>query len=64
MAEKYLWKSCIFRNVTGCNNFSKDFLHFNEADSSKTILQKYSEIYIFFYEAIDLKRSVEDTVKV
>ena len=25
MAEKYLWKSSIFRNAAGCNNFSHIF---------------------------------------
>ena len=30
MIEKYLWKSSIFRNVTGCDNFSKVSLHFTK----------------------------------
>ena len=34
MTEKYLWKSKIFRNVTGCNNYSNDSLY-KKANSSR-----------------------------
>ena len=46
MAEKYLWKSSIFRNATGCNNFSKVSLH-KKTNSSRKFSQAYSEICIF-----------------
>ena len=43
MAEKYLWKSSIFRNVTVWNNFSKVSLHFKKmVNPSRNILQTYS----------------------
>ena len=43
MAEKYLWKSSIFRNVTGWNNFSKVSLHFKKmGNTSRNVSQAYS----------------------
>ena len=46
--ENHLWKSSIFRNVTGCNSFSKPSLHFKKmANSSRKVLQNYSEMCIF-----------------
>ena len=49
MAEKYLWKSSIFRNVTGCNIFSYFFQRFPcisklilQDNVCKYIIQKYA----------------------
>ena len=48
MAEKHLWKSSIFRNVTGCYRFSKVSLYLQKmANSSRIVWQTYSEICIF-----------------
>ena len=50
MAQKYLWKSSIFRNVTGCNSFSKVSLYFKKmTDLSKRVLQTYSENAFFVW---------------
>ena len=67
MTEKYRLKSRIFRNVTGCNNFSLLSLHFKKkANSLRDVLQTYLEIctlcvihYIAFH-----KQSVGGAVKV
>ena len=70
MAEKYLSKSSIFRNVTGCNSFSKVSLH-KKVNSSRKFLQTYSEICIYIFrnmyflcDAIELKQSMVGTLKV
>ena len=64
MTEKYLWMSSIFRNVTGCKNFSKVSLRFKKTNSSRKILRTYSDICIFLCDAIDFKQPVEGTLKV
>ena len=63
MLEKYVWKSGKFKNIAGCNNVSKDFLHFKKANFSRGVLLTYSEICIFLCDAIDLKQSVERPLK-
>ena len=67
MAEKYLWKSSIFRNVTVCNSSLKASLHFKKmANSSRKGLQTYSKICIFcVIKYIDFKKeSGEGALKV
>ena len=56
-------KNSIFRNITSCNNFSKISLY-KKANSSRKFSQTYSEICISVCDAIDLKQSVEGTLKV
>ena len=62
MVEKYLWKSSIFRNVVGCNNCSKVSMH-GKANSSKMFADTFRNMH-FFCDAIELKKSVEGTLKV
>ena len=67
MAEKYLCKRSIFRNVRGCSSFSNLFMHFKQiSSSSRKILQAYSKICIFcVIQCIDFqKQSVRSARKV
>ena len=63
IAEKYMWKGSIFWNVTGCKTFSKVSLY-KKASSSIRFSQTYSEVCIFLCGVIELKQSVENTLKV
>ena len=66
MAEKYLLKSGIFSNFSGCHTFSKISLYFKKTNSARNIFQTHSEICSksFFYDEIDLNQSVKGTLKV
>ena len=52
-SRKYLWNSSVFRNATGCNNFSKVSLH-KKANSSRKFLNIFENIH-FLCNAIELQ---------
>ena len=65
--RKIFAKEQHFRNVTGCNNFSKVSPHFKKlANSSRRVLQRYSGICNFcVIQYIDFQnKSVEDALKI
>ena len=50
MSEKYLWKSRIFRNAIGCNDFQKFFPHLKNGEFFKIT---FEDIFrSFLYDAI------------
>lgn len=66
MAEKYLLKSGSFRNLSGCDTFSKISLYFKKTNSARNIFQTHSEICSksVCCDSIDLNQSVKGTLKV
>ena len=66
MAEKYMWKTSIFKNVTSFKNISKVSPHFKKIVSTlRQVFQTYSEIRIFYVmQYVDFqKQSVEVFLK-
>ena len=70
MAEKCLWKSTIFINVTGCSNFFKVFLEsyffkfYQKVIFFKKIFADIFKNMYFLCNTIELKQSAEGTLKV